>query len=138
MEFTVFNTIIHAIQGLLGIATELKKVESQRRDRVVSWLIELSELIKDIALNIESNRYPYHTCAKMEIMVEHFPFIVGDLVHKDKVEVIANMLKASTRVEQLFTELDKASQEDKTQKIITLLHSSGKLQGLASIIRYME
>lgn len=137
MSLAVFDAVIQSINCVLGLAGELSKAEERRRERVSAWLQELGELIQDIADKIELNDYPHNTCAQMEIMVDHFPLIVDDLIHPEKLKTITKMLRACAQIEQLFGEMSSVNKKERDKMIITLLNASGKLQGLASIIRYM-
>ncbi len=138
MELTLFKTIIEAIQGVVGIANELSQADDRKRERVAAWLQQLGELIQDIADNLELNDYPHNTCAQMEIMVDHFPLIVDDLIEEEKLKTITEMLKSCTQIEQLFGEMSTLKKKERDKMIVQLLHASGKLQGLASIIKHMD
>jgi hypothetical protein len=138
MSLAVFDAVIQGINCVLGLAGELSKAEERRRERVAAWLQELGELIQDIADKIEVNDYPHNTCAQMEIMVDHFPLIVDDLIHPIKLKTITEMLRACTQIEQLFGEMSAVKKKQRDKMIVKLLQASGKLQGLASIIRHME
>jgi hypothetical protein len=74
----------------------------------------------------------------MEIMVDHFPLIVDDLIHPDKLKTITEMLRACTQIEQLFGEVNNVKKKERDKMIVKLLNASGKLQGLASIIKHMD
>ena len=138
MSLAVFDAVIQGVNCVLGLAGELSKAEERRRERVAAWLQELGELIQDIADKIELNDYPHNTCAQMEIMVDHFPLIVDDLIHAEKLKTITEMLRACTRIEQLFGEMSVVKKKQRDKMIIQLLQASGKLQGLATVIRHME
>lgn len=138
MELTIFSTLITAIQGILGVANDLSKAEERRRERVAAWIQELSEIINEIADKLELNEYPYNTCAQMEIMVDHFPVIVGDLVDEDKSVLLTELLKSSSQIEKLYGEMSNMDKSERDQMIVALLLASGRLEGLASIIRHME
>lgn len=138
MSLVVFDAVIRGVNCVLGLAGELSKAEERRRERVAAWIQELGEIIQDVADNLETNDYPHNTCAQMEIMIEHFPLVVGDLVHDTKIETIQTILKDSTRIEALFGEAQNADKEQRDDMINTLLRASGKLQGLASIIKHMD
>lgn len=138
MELAIFKTIIDAIQGVLGIANELSKADDRKRERVAAWLQELGELIQDIADKIELNDYPHNTCAQMEIMVDHFPMVIDDLIEEEKSKTIIEMLRTCTQIEQLFGEISTLKKKERDRMIVQLLHASGKLQGLASIIKHMD
>ena len=96
------------------------------------------EVIQDIADKLELNDYPHNTCAQMEIMVEHFPAIVDDFIQPKKLDKIVKALKASTQVERLFGEISNMKQKQRDEKISILLTASGKLSGLASVIRHID
>lgn len=138
MSLAVFDAVIRGVNCVLGLAGELSKAEERRRERVAAWIQELGEIIQDVADKLETNDYPHNTCAQMEIMIEHFPLVVGDLVHDTKIETIQTALKDSTRIEALFGEAQNADKEQRDDMINTLLRASGKLQGLATIIRHMD
>jgi hypothetical protein len=138
MSLAVFDAVIQGVNCVLSLAGELSKAEERRRERVSAWLQELGELIQDIADKIELNDYPHNTCAQMEIMVDHFPLIVDDLIHAEKLKTITEILRACTRIEQLFGEMSTVKKKQRDKMIVQLLQASGKLQGLASIIRHME
>jgi hypothetical protein len=138
MSVVVFDAVIRGVNCILGLAGELSKAEERRRERVAAWIQELGEIIEDVANKLELNDYPHNTCAQMEIMVEHFPLIVGDLVHKKKIETIQEILRSSSQIEILFGEAQNADKEQRDDMINTLLRASGKLQGLASIIKHMD
>lgn len=138
MELALFKTIIEAVQGILGIANELSQADDRKRERVAAWLQQLGELIQDIADKLELNDFPHNTCAQMEIMVDHFPLIVDDLLHPEKIKVITEMLRSCTQIEQLFGEMSTLKKKERDKMIIQLLHASGKLQGLASVIKHMD
>ena len=138
MSLAVFDALIQGVNCVLGLAGELSKAEERRRERVAAWLQELGELIQDIADKIELNDYPHNTCAQMEIMVDHFPLIVDDLIHAEKLKTITEILRACTRIEQLFGEMNNVKKKDRDKMIVQLLQASGKLKGLATIIRHME
>lgn len=138
MDLVIFNTLISALRGVLGLAKDLSEADDERREKVAAWMQELGELIKDIADKLELNDYPHNTCAQMEIMVDHFPMIVGDLIDDRKLEALSETLRSCTKVEQLFGEASTLDKEQKDDMIIQLLNASGKLQGLASIIKYAE
>ncbi len=138
MSLAVFDAVIRGVNCILGLAGELSQAEERRRDRVAAWIQELGEIIQDVADKLELNDYPHNTCAQMEIMVEHFPLIVGDLVHETKIETIQETLRLSTKIEALFGEAQNADKEQRDDMINTLLRASGKLQGLASIIKHMD
>jgi len=138
MSLAVFDAVIRGVNCILGLAGELSQAEERRRDRVAAWIQELGEIIQDVADKLELNDYPHNTCAQMEIMVEHFPLIVGDLVHETKIETIQETLRLSTKIETLFGEAQNVDKEQRDDMINTLLRASGKLQGLASIIKHMD
>lgn len=138
MSLAVFDAVIRGVNCVLGLAGELSKAEERRRERVAAWIQELGEIIQDVADKLEINDYPHNTCAQMEIMIEHFPLVVGDLVHDTKIETIQTALKDSTRIEALFGEALNADKEQRDDMINILLRASGKLQGLATIIRHMD
>lgn len=138
MELAAFAAITKALQGVMNLANEFSEAEERKRERVAAWLQELSEVIQDIADKLELNDYPHNTCAQMEIMVEHFPAIVDDLIHPKKLDKIVKALKASTQVERLFGEISNMKQKERDEKISLLLTASGKLSGLASVIRHMD
>lgn len=138
MELAAFTAITNAIQGVMNMAGEFSKAEERKRERVAAWLQELSEVIQDIADKIELNDYPHNTCAQMEIMVEHFPNIVDDLIPPKKLDKLVRALKASTQVEKLFGEISNMDKQEQHDKIAILLTASGKLSGLASVIRHMD
>lgn len=138
MSLAVFDALIQGVNCVLGLAGELSKAEERRRDRVAAWLQELGELIQDIADKIELNDYPHNTCAQMEIMIDHFPLIVDDLIHPIKLQTITEMLRACTHIEQLFGEMSAVKKKQRDKMIVQLLQASGKLQGLASIIKHMD
>jgi len=138
MSLAVFDAVIRGVNCVLGLAGELSKAEERKRERVAAWIQELGEIIQDVADKLEINEYPHNTCAQMEIMIEHFPLVVGDLVHDTKIETIQTALKDSTKIEALFGEAQNADKEQRDDMINTLLRASGKLQGLATIIRHMD
>lgn len=138
MSLVVFDALIQGINCVLGLAGELSKAEERRRERVAAWLQELGELIQDIADKIELNDFPHNTCAQMEIMVDHFPLIVDDLIHPKKLQKTTEMLKVCTQLDQLFGEATAVKKKQRDKMIVQLLHVSGQLQGLASVIKYME
>lgn len=138
MSLVVFDALIQGVNCVLGLAGELSKAEERRRERVASWLQELGELIQDIADKIEVNDFPHNTCAQMEIMVDHFPLIVDDLLNPKKLQKITEMLKACTQIEQLFGEMSAVKKKQRDKMIVQLLHASGQLQGLASVIKHMD
>ncbi len=138
MSLTVFNAVVSGVNCILGLAGELSKAEERRRERVAAWIQELGEIIEDVANKLELNDYPHNTCAQMEIMVDHFPLVVGDLVHKKKIETIQEILRSSSQIEALFGEAQNVDKEQRDDMINTLLRASGKLQGLASIIKHMD
>lgn len=138
MELAVFGSIVGVIQDIVGIANVFSQAEERKREKVAAWLQQLGELIKDIADKIELNEYPHNTCAQMEIMVEHFPLIVDDLLSKKQIDKLTKQLKAACNIEQLFGELNNIDKEDKDNSIIVLLNASGRLQGLASIIKHLD
>ena len=138
MELAAFTAITKALQGVMNMAGEFSKAEERKRERVAAWLQELSEVIQDIADKLELNDYPHNTCAQMEIMVEHFPTIVDDFIHPKKLDKLVKVLKASTQVEQLFGEMANMDKDERDEKISILLTASGKLSGLASVIRHMD
>lgn len=138
MSLVVFDALIQGVNCVLGLAGELSKAEERRRERVASWLQELGELIQDIADKIELNDFPHNTCAQMEIMVDHFPLIVDDLLNPKKLQKITEILKACTQIEQLFGEMSAVKKKQRDKMIVQLLHASGQLQGLASVIKHMD
>lgn len=138
MELAVFTSIVGVIKEIVGISDVFSKAEERKRERIAAWLQELGELIQDVADKIELNDYPHNTCAQMEIMVEHFPLIVEDILPKEKIEELTENLKSVCCVEQLFGELNNIDKEEKDNSIILLLHASGRLQGLASIIKHLD
>lgn len=138
MSLVVFDALIQGVNCVLGLAGELSKAEERRRERVASWLQELGELIQDIADKIEVNDFPHNTCAQMEIMVDHFPLIVDDLLNPKKLQKITEMLRACTQIEQLFGEMSAVKKKQRDKMIVQLLHASGQLQGLASVIKHMD
>lgn len=138
MSLVVFDALIQGVNCVLGLAGELSKAEERRRERVASWLQELGELIQDIADKIEVNDFPHNTCAQMEIMVDHFPLIVDDLLNPKKLKKITEMLRACTQIEQLFGEMSAVKKKQRDKMIVQLLHASGQLQGLASVIKHMD
>jgi hypothetical protein len=138
MELAAFTAITKALQGVMNMAGEFSKAEERKRERVAAWLQELSEVIQDIADKLEFNDYPHNTCAQMEIMIEHFPSIVDDFIQPKKLDKLVKALKASTQVEKLFGEISNMKQKDRDEKISILLTASGKLSGLASVIRHMD
>lgn len=138
MALEVFTSVVGIINDILGMATVFKQAEERKRERVAAWLQELGELIKDVADKIEVNDYPHNTCAQMEIMVEHFPRIVKGLIDDDTIEIITAKLTACTQVEQLFGELSNMDKRDRDDNIVVLLVASGKLQGLASNVKYAD
>jgi hypothetical protein len=138
MELAAFTAITKALQGIMNMAGEFSKAEERKRERVAAWLQELSEVIQDIADKLEFNDYPHNTCAQMEIMVEHFPSIVDDFIQPKKLDKLVKALKASTQVEKLFGEILNMKQKERDEKISILLTASGKLSGLASVIRHMD
>jgi len=138
MDLVIFNTLIGAVRGVLGLAKDLSDADDERREKVAAWMQELGELIKDIADKLEINDYPHDTCAQMEVMVDHFPMVVGDHIEPAKLEALTETLRSCTRVEQLFGEASTLDKEQRDDMIIQLLNSSGRLQGLASIIKYAE
>jgi hypothetical protein len=138
MSLAVFDAVIQSVNCVLGLASEFSKAEERKRERVAAWLQELGELIQDIADKIELNDYPHNTCAQMEIMVDHFPLIVDDLIHPDKLKTITEMHRACTQIEQLFGEVNNVKKKERDKMIVKLLNASGKLQGLASIIKHMD
>lgn len=138
MEFAVFGSIVEAIQKIFNIADTLSQAEERRRERVAAWLNQLSEIIRDIADKIEMDQYPHDMCAQMEMMVMHFPKLVDDLIEEELLNSIMESLVASTQIEQLFGELNNISKEEKDDKLVVLLHSSGKLAGLSTIIKHLD
>lgn len=138
MSLVVFDALIQGVNCVLGLAGELSKAEERRRERVSSWLQELGELIQDIADKIEVNDFPHNTCAQMEIMIDHFPLIVDDLLNPKKLQKITEMLRACTQIEQLFGEMSAVKKKQRDKMIVQLLHASGQLQGLASVIKHMD
>jgi hypothetical protein len=138
MEFTVFSALVEAIQKILGIAETLSQAEERRRERVAAWLNHLSEVIGDIADKIELGQYPHEMCAQMEIMVMHFPKLVDGLIEEDQLNSLMDSLVASTKIEQLFGELHELGKQEKDEKLIILLNASGKLAGLATIVKHMD
>lgn len=138
MELAVFTGIVGVIKELLGIADAFSQADDRKRERVAAWLQQLGELIQDIADKLELNDYPHNTCAQMEIMVDHFPLIVDDLIEEEKLKTITEMLKSCTQIEQLFGEMSTLKKKERDKMIVQLLHASGKLQGLASIIKHMD
>lgn len=138
MELAVFTGIVGVIKELLGIADAFSQADDRKRERVAAWLQQLGELIQDIADKLELNDYPHNTCAQMEIMVDHFPLIVDDLLEEEKLKTITEMLKSCTQIEQLFGEMSTLKKKERDKMIVQLLHASGKLQGLASIIKHMD
>ena len=119
------------------------KQEKQKDIKYLPWVEkfrpqELSEIINEIADKLELNEYPYNTCAQMEIMVDHFPVIVGDLVDEDKSVLLTELLKSSSQIEKLYGEMATMDKTERDQMIVALLLASGRLEGLASIIRHME
>lgn len=138
MEFAVFGSIIEAIQKIFNIADTLGQAEERRRERVAAWLNQLSEIIRDVADKIELDQYPHEMCAQMEIMVTHFPRLVDDLIEDELLHSLMESLITSTQIEQLFGELNNVNKEEKHDKLAILLNASGKLAGLASIIKHMD
>jgi hypothetical protein len=138
MELAVFTGIVGVIKEILGIADAFSQADERKRERVAAWLQQLGELIQDIADKIELNDYPHNTCAQMEIMVDHFPLVVDDLLEKEKLKTITEMLKSCTQIEQLFGEMSTLKKKERDKMIVQLLNASGKLQGLASIIKHMD
>lgn len=139
MSLTVFSTLITAVQGVLGVATDFAKADEHKRYKIAGWMQELSEILTDIADKVElGEEYPYNACAQMEIMVDKFPDLVGDLVTPKKLKLITEHLKASTDIEKLFGELNAMDDDERYQMITALLFASGKLEGLASIIRHLD
>lgn len=138
MELAVFTSIVGVIKELLGLADSFSQADERKRERVAAWLQQLGELIQDIADKIELNDYPHNTCAQMEIMVDHFPLIVDDLLEEEKLKTITEMLKSCTQIEQLFGEMNNVKKKECDKMIVQLLNASGKLQGLASIIKHMD
>lgn len=138
MELAVFTGIVGVIKEILGIADAFSQADERRRERVAAWLQQLGELIQDIADKIELNDYPHNTCAQMEIMVDHFPLIVDDLIDAQKLKTISEMLRSCTQIEQLFGEMSTLKKKDRDKMIIQLLHASGRLQGLASVIKHLD
>lgn len=138
MELAVFTGIVGVIKEILGIADAFSQADERKRERVAAWLQQLGELIQDIADKIELNDYPHNTCAQMEIMVDHFPLVIDDLLEKEKLKTITEMLKSCTQIEQLFGEMSTLKKKERDKMIVQLLNASGKLQGLASIIKHMD
>lgn len=138
MEIVVFTSIVGVIKEIVGISDALSQADERKRERVAAWLQELGELIQDIADKIELNDYPHNTCAQMEIMVDHFPMVIDDLIEEEKSKTIIEMLRTCTHIEQLFGEISVLKKKERDRMIVQLLHASGKLQGLASIIKHMD
>lgn len=138
MSLAVFDALIQGVNCILGLAGELSKAEERKRERVAAWIAELGEIIQEVADNLELNDYPHNTCAQMEIMIEHFSMVVDGLVHPAKLVMVQDILKTSSQIEALFGEAQNVDKEKRDDMINTLLRASGKLQGLASIIRHMD
>lgn len=138
VDLVIFNTLISAVRGVIGLKNDLDDADDERREKVAAWMQELGELIKDLADKIELNDFPHNTCAQMEVMVDHFPIIVDDLLPEEKVQALTETLRSCTKVEQLFGEASTLDKEHRDEMVIELLHASGRLQGLASIIKYSD
>jgi hypothetical protein len=138
MSLAVFDAVIRGVECVLGLAGEFSKANERKKERVAAWLQELGEIIQTVADQLEYGEYPHKTCAQMEVMIQHFAPVADGLLDPSKADTIHNILKDSTRIEELFGEAQNVDKEQRDDMINTLLRASGKLQGLASVIKHMD
>lgn len=132
MELLTFKLIIDIGIGLCNLTKGV--FSSDRKKKLGAWMVELGDLIAEVADSLENKRYPHTTCAKMQYMVGEFETVVGTAMEESDVKELAIMLHQAQNIERLFSELSLLDDREIEVHLARLRETAGTLQAAGGIL----
>lgn len=120
---------LEVIKFILDIVKNGKETNQEEKNRLAEFLTEISTLLEQTALSIQSNTYPHGSCTALSSCANSIMDILKEKIDYDKAISLARILDEACIVEREW------AFRDNPDTIPKLLQASGEFKAAAMLIK---
>ncbi len=129
----IIGTLLKIAKQLFGLKTDIEKANKERKEKIATYLENVSITITEVATELRLGNIPHGKCAEMGGHTELLQETIGDLIDKKRLEQLTSYLKAAEKVESIYAELSGA--KDSEKEIAKLDEASGWFRALSVSVK---
>ncbi len=133
----MFLDIVKAFGEIVDISFKLKDRLSPDFDRegTSTLLLQISELLEHVTLELEARRYPFYKCGEMHFYMKAFQGKLEGKMTTEEVEYLSNLINECYQVERLLGELNNLTPIEKEMNLNKLKEASGQFRAASELIK---
>lgn len=120
---------LEVIKFILDIFQSGKKANKEEKEKLSEFLNEISVLLEQTALSIQSETYPHGSCSALSSCANSIMDILRDKIENDKAIFLARKLDEACVVEREW------AFRDNPDTVSKLLQASGEFKAAALVIK---
>ena len=125
--------MIGSLQVFIGIIFSSLALFQKKKEKVASFLMDVGNLIIEVADNLEEDVYPHTACARMGILVDNLPEVLKGTVDTDTIAHLYEALDRARNIEGLYGDYKCAG--DASRYLSELRRLAGNFLGSADILK---
>jgi hypothetical protein len=112
-----------------------KILPAKNKENIGNFLNDIGSLLQEVAIDFEQKKYPHDKCSIMFEYMNGMKNELTDKMNEEKITTLQNLIEESYRVEQLFSQLNQLTDEEKIYNINILKSIAGRFIGLGKLLR---
>lgn len=131
--------ILSGIMCFLNIVNTVFTIKDKishgkNKENVGQFLIDIGNLLNEVSIEIEQNRYPHDKCSIMFEYMNGLKNALADKMEEEQIITLQSLIEESYRVEQLLGQLNQLTSEEKSYNINMLKSIAGRFIGLGKLV----
>lgn len=133
IEIALIKTLMDVAHSVINLSKHFSNKE--QKEAIAEWLINVGNIVNEVADKLSNLEYPGGACGKMEVYINKFQSIAGDVLSVEDVSNLMDLLKQVRQIEKIFGKFVHMTQQEQSNNISLLREISGKLIAHGEILR---
>lgn len=122
------------VNSVFSLVTQGKIILADDKAKVAALLNDIGQLIKEVAEDLDQNRYPHEKCSIMFEYMNGMKAKLQDKMDDGKLQQLQENIEQCYRVEQLLGQLNQLTSDQKQYNIDMMRSIAGRFIGLSKLL----